>query len=382
MSKTPIYMDYAAATPVDPKVLAAMQPFFSDNFYNPSATYLAAKGVRSSLEEARGRIASSLGVRPREIIFTAGATEANNVVIHGVMQQFPGSNLVVSSIEHDSVLRAAQQHEHALASVDSNGQINIPELVKLINDATVLVSIIYANNEIGTVQHLGQIADALATIKAERLQKGNDRPLYFHTDAAQAANYLSIFPQQLKVDLMSVNGGKLYGPKQSGLLYVATGVRLAPQIHGGGQEFGLRSGTENVPGSIGLSYALQQAVAGRSANNKAMRDLQKLFLAELRQHVPTAQVTAQHGSTRLPNLVHITLPGFDNERLMMELDERGIQCAVGSACSASNDEPSHVLKAIGLSDSQAQSSLRFSMGRSTTAADITTVVKALKELIQ
>lgn len=376
----PIYLDHAAATPVDKTVLAAMQPYFTGNFYNPSATYLAAKAVHQDVEAARTRIAAVLGVRPREIVFTAGASEANNLAIQGVMRHFPGSKVLVSAIEHDSVLKPAQQYSSELIPVDGKGFIDQSRLRDLIDDKTVLVSAVYANNEIGVVQHLSEISKLLAEVRTDRVKRGVALPLYFHTDAAQAPNTLQVLPRQLGVDLLSLNGGKIYGPKQSGLLFVATGVKIDPLIFGGAQEWGLRSGTENVPAIIGLAKAVTGAVELREAEKHRLQELRHLFIKELAEKVPNAVETAPTPH-KLPSIIHITIPGVDNERLMMELDEQGVQCALGSACSASNDEPSHVLKAIGLSDKEAQTSLRFSMGRATTDADVRRTVKTLRALV-
>ncbi len=373
-------MDHAAATPLDPGVLAAMQPYLTTEFYNPSATYLAAKEVRSAVEEARARTAKAIGVRPREIVFTAGATEANNLAIHGVMAKHPKGKILVSAIEHDSVLQAAKQHNHEIIPVDATGHLDIEALKQMLTDDVVLVSAIYANNEIGTVQYLSTISGVLKEVRSARMFKGNlNTPLYLHTDAAQAPNLMLSLPKKFGVDLMSFNGGKIYGPKQSGALFVSTGIELEPLIYGGGQEFGLRSGTENVAGIIGFSHAIEKAVKKRPAEEKRMFQLWKHFDDLLTAKLPQVEVTTPGG---LFSIMHITIPATDNERLMMELDEAGIQCAVGSACGASSDEPSHVLKAIGMTDEQAQTSLRFSMGRSTTEKDVQKVVDTLAKLLQ
>ena len=372
-----IYLDYAAASPLDPAVLQAMQPYFSDQFFNPSATYIAARQVRQALDMARGRVAHWLGVRPPEIVFTSGGTEANNLAIHGVMGQFPDSNIVVSTIEHESVLTPAHQYDCHEAPVNPDGIVVIPELVTLIDDNTVLVSVMYANNEVGTIQPIRQIAQELQKIRAARKKAGNDRPLYFHTDAAQAVNYLDIHAARLGVDLMTVNGGKIYGPKGSGALFVNRHVRLNPTNLGGGQEHGLRSGTENVAGCIGLAAALDMAQIRRPEEVVRLQKLQTLFFDLLRQHLPQVVVNGslQH---RLPNNVHLTIPGSDNERLLVALEEQGVLAAAGSACSASNEEPSHVLRAMHISDQDAQASVRFTMGRHTTEDHIRQAISALR----
>jgi cysteine desulfurase len=375
-----IYLDYAAATPVDPRVVDAMQLYWTERFYNPSALYLDAKAVHADIKDARAKVASILGAKPSEVVFTAGGTEANNLAVHGVMQQFPDTELIVSAIEHDSVLEPAKKYQAKLASVDERGVISLPELRNKITDKTVLVSVMLANNEVGSIQPVAEIARLLAQIKAERQKAGNKLPIYLHTDAAQATNYLDLHTSKLGVDLMTVNGGKIYGPKQSGLLFIKTGVQLSSQLQGGGQERGIRSGTENVASIVGFAKALELAGSRRKAEVERLKKLQETFVNAVQAKIPSAVINGSL-KNRLPNNLHVTFPGKDNERLMMELDERGIQCATGSACSASSDEPSHVLKAMGISDADAQSSLRFTMGRQTTESDISKVVSALKDLI-
>lgn len=380
MSDLPsIYLDYAAATPVDAAVVDAMRQYVSEQFYNPSATYLAARRVRDSLETARARVAHWLGTRTSEIIFTAGGTEANNLAIHGVMRQYPNSNIVVSAIEHEAVLVPAQRYNCRQAMVTPNGIVSTEALQEQIDDKTVLVSVMYANNEIGTLQPLRAVAQIVAKIRATRQATGNSLPLYFHSDACQAGNYLDLHVSRLGVDLLTINGGKIYGPKQSGALYVKGGLQLLPLIDGGGQERGLRAGTENVAQAIGLAAALDQVQPRRHDEAKRLEALRAYFAKQLAEQVRGAVLTGSL-KQRLPNNIHLIIPGFDNERLLVQLDERGIMAAAGSACSASNDEPSHVLRAIGLSDADAQSSLRFTMGRMTTQADIDYTVKTLAEL--
>lgn len=375
-----IYLDYAAATPLDDEVLAAMRPYFAADFYNPSATYLAGRRASDQLAAARTDVAQCLGARGSEIIFTAGGTEANNLAIRGIMERFPKGHLVASAIEHDSVLKPAEKYNHSLAPVTPEAMLDLNKLAGLIRDNTVLISVMYANNEVGTIQPIKEISQLVTKARAERQEKGNQTPLYLHTDACQAGNYLDMHVSRLGVDMMTINGGKLYGPKQSGALYVKAGIELEPIIYGGGQEFGLRSGTENVAGCKGLTAALTAAQIMRKTEAERIGQLQKDFINLVQANIPEAVI---NGSLRqrLPNNVHITLPGHDNERLMMQLDEKGIICAVGSACSASNDEPSHVLKAMGLHDKEAQASLRFTLGRQTTKKDIETTVKSLAKLV-
>lgn len=372
-----IYLDYAAATPLNSEVLAAMQPFFSEEFYNPSATYLAAKRAGEQLQGARSKVAHWLGCRPAEVIFTAGGTEANNLAIHGIMEQFPEGNIAVSGIEHESVLAPAHRYDCREIAVRADGIIDLQALADAINDQTVLVSIMYANNEIGTIQPLRDIAKVIADKKAAR--KSN-LPLYLHTDACQAGNYLDLHVSRLGVDLMTLNGGKIYGPKQSGALFVSSKVTLQPQVFGGGQERGLRSGTENVAQDVGLAIALDQAQSMRQTETARLQELQREFMKLLGDNFPEVIINGSR-TKRLPNNVHVTFPGQDNERLLMQLDEAGIMAAAGSACSASNEEPSHVLRALGIRDADAQASLRFTMGRHTRLEDIQTLVKTLARLM-
>jgi cysteine desulfurase len=377
--KTPIYLDYAAATPMDPRVLEAMTPYFSERFYNPSATYTTALNVRKDLQAARAGVAHILGARPSEVVFTAGGTEANNLVVRGVLEQFPGSRVVVSAIEHESVLAIAHRYDCVEAPVSAQGIVDAAALVNLIDDRTVLVSVMYANNEVGSVQPVRQIALAFAAIRKTRRQQGNDLPLYLHTDAAQAAPYLDLHAARLGVDFMTLNAGKMYGPKQSGVLFVSSQARFQPQVLGGGQERGLRSGTENVAGAIGFATALQLVQERRHEEVIRLQRLQELFLDLLKEKIPRVQVNGSL-KTRLPNNIHVTIPGTDNERIIFALDDAGILCAAGSACSASNEEPSHVLKAMGVSEEAARSSLRFSLGRFTDEAAIRTTVDTLATL--
>ncbi len=373
-----IYLDYAAATPMDPAVLAAMTPYYTEFFYNPSATYLAANQVRKAVEQARADVAHWLGARPAEVVFTAGGTEANNLAISGVMAQFPDGNIVTSAIEHESVLATARQYNCQEVRVTPEGIVDVEQLASLINDTTVLVSVMYANNEVGTVQPLRQIAQRIERVRRERQTAGNKRPLYFHTDAAQAAAYLDLHTARLGVDLLTLNAGKIYGPKQVGALFIKSGTQLRPQVLGGGQERGWRSGTENVAGAIGLAKALQLVQERRHDETTRLQHLQKLFFELLEEALPGVRVNGSR-HTRLPNNMHITIPGADNERLIFQLDDAGILCAAGSACSADSGEPSHVLQAMGLSDADARSSLRFTMGLHTTEEHLRAVVDRLKE---
>lgn len=372
-----IYLDYAAATPMVPEVLEAMRPFFSEKFHNPSAIYLSAKAVSDDLEAARKAVASQLGVKPAEIIFTAGATEANNLAIQGIARQFPGAEVLVSSIEHESVLEPANLFTNRQVPVDKHGCIILNKLSNLINNKTVLISVTLVSNELGSIQPLSEISKLIQKIRQDRRASGNHLPLYLHSDVAQAGNYLDLHAARLGVDLLSLNGSKIYGPKQSGALYIKAGTKLQPLIVGGGQEFGLRSGTQNIASAVGLAKALELAQANRHKEQKRVSQLREYFEELVEQKIPGANLNAAN-TRRAPHITSLIFPNTDNERLLMELDEAGIECAVGSACGSSSDQPSHVLQAIGLTDGQAGSTLRFSLGKFTTKKEI---IQAVKQLV-
>ncbi len=376
-----VYLDYAAATPLDPKVIAAMQPYLAERFYNPSASYLAAKDVRRDVEAARQRVAHWFGARPGEIIFTAGGTEANNLAVQGVMQAFPGKKIIISAIEHESVLAPARGYDCAETAVKPDGTIDLEALRRQITDDTVLVSIMYANNEIGTIQPISEISRFLRKIRESRRENGVELPIYLHTDACQAAQYLDLHASRLGVDMITINAGKIYGPKQAGALYIKSGVQFKPQILGGGQERGARSGTENVAGVVGLATALELAQERRHEESERIGNLRDELVRLLEAQISGVSVNGSR-SRRLPNNLHITIPGTDNERLIMELDQRGIMCAAGSACSASKEQASHVLAAIGKTEAEAYSSLRLTLGKDSDMAAVKHTVETLTGLLR
>ena len=377
--KSMIYLDHAATTPIDKTVLKVMMPYLIDDFYNPSATYLPARKVKDAVNTGRERIAHWLGVRPSEIIFTAGGTEANNLAIQGVLRAYPNCSAVVSAVEHDSVLAPANMFRTSIASVNKDGRVDLENLKKKITEDTVLVSVMAANNEVGTVQPLREIAAIIAEEKLRRRKNDNSTPLYFHTDACQAGNYLDLHVDKLGVDMMTLNGSKLYGPKQVGVLYVGSHVRLEPLVYGGGQERGLRSGTENVAGVIGFALALDMAQAMRHEELRRLHEIQEFAYGLITEKLPETIINGSK-KYRLPNNLHITLPGTDNERVLLQLEQKGILAAAGSACSASDEEPSHVLKAMGVSETDIRSSLRITMGRSTQQGDVKKLIETLASI--
>lgn len=374
------YFDFAAATPLTKEALIAMQPYYSEKFYNPSAMYLSARGVRSDIEESRHVVAQAIGARPGEIIFTAGGTEANNIAISGVMNQFPGKKLLISAIEHEAILEPARDYKTEIIPVNEKAEVSLGDLEKMIDDDVVLISVMYANNEVGTIEPIKEIAEIVKSINKSRKQRGESTPLYFHTDACQAASHLDLHVSRLGIDLMTINGGKIYGPKQSGALFVRAGIVLGEYIKGGGQERGIRSGTENVAGIVGFSTALRVAREKSFSEKKRLEDLRDKFIKQLTIDLPEVIIFG-HLKKRLPHNVSFAVPGIDNERLMMLLDEKGFQVATGSACQAASTEPSHVLRAMGVDDELARSSIRLSFGRETTGEDLNELLEALKSSI-
>jgi cysteine desulfurase len=374
-----IYLDYAAATPVSKSVLNAMLPYFTDQFYNPSSLYLASAKLKLVKDDLKSKIASTIGAKPSEIIFTAGGSEANNLAIRGLMDRHHNSKVIVSSIEHKSILEPAKLYKHKIIKVDDKGRIEVNNLKNLIDDQTVLISIILASNEIGVIQPLARVRMLIDNILNQRRSSGNSLPLYLHTDASQAGNYLSLSVSRMGVDMMTINGGKIYGPKQSGALYVRTGIKLNPLILGGGQEGGIRAGTESLANMAGFCTALMEAQAKKDYQYKKAKKLNvqliNLLTKDLRFKL---NGDFKH---RLPNNISLTIPGVDGERLVMELDNIGFMVATGSACNASDDEPSYVLQAIGLSRDHSASSLRITFGRDTTQDNIEDFAKALIHLL-
>jgi cysteine desulfurase len=374
-----IYLDYAAATPLDESVLAAMSPYFTNDFFNPSAIYQAARKVQEDVLAARKLLARILGCQSNEVVFTAGGTEADNLAIAGVMNQFPKANLIVSGLEHAAVLSAAGMYQYKVAAIKPSGVVDLDKLKDSIDDQTVLISVMWASNEIGTIQPIRKISKLVSEIRVKRRQNGNNLPLYVHSDASQASAWCDLNVNRSGLDLMTINGGKIYGPKQTGLLYVRRGLELSPLIKGGGHEGGLRSGSTNTPGVIGLAKSFEIVSAKRSEQSKRLAKLRDDFEKKLIQAVPAVRVNGAQGN-RLPNFSSLTFNGVDGERLVMELDENGIMAATGAACSANSDEPSKALLAIGLSIVQANSSLRISLGYPTTKSDITQALSVIIKL--
>jgi cysteine desulfurase len=378
-----IYLDTAAATPLDPRVAQAMRPLERRLFGN--ATSLHAEGVAANraLDAARAKIASLLGARPDEIIFTSGGTESNNLILRGL-----GGPFVTSAIEHSSVRETARTLEQAgtpaiYLPVDEHGLIAPRDLRAALarQPETKLISLIYAQNEIGTIQDIRELAKVIRDFRKSRSAPASGSPFpVFHLDACQAARFLELRVSTLGVDALSLNAAKIYGPKGVGLLYVRRGINLVSLATGGGQEGGRRSGTENVAGAVGLAAALELAVERRATESKKLNNLRTGFIKGLLA-IPGVTINGA-GPEQLPHLVNVTLPLLSAEQWVLELDARGVACSAGAACAAARAEASYVIMALGRSEAAAERSLRFSFDRSTTAADLRFVLNLIKTIVQ
>ena len=355
-----IYLDHAAATPVNPSVLEAMEPFFTTDFFNPSAAYLPAKHVSEAYQNAKAEIAHAIGAKGNDLVITGSATEANNLAFTAAS---PDGEVLCLATEHASVREVAWHSTKGNSpeiAVHPNGLINLEDLKNKITDKTELISVALVNNELGTIQPLSEIAAIIREIRQARLVSGNKRSLYLHSDASQALNLLDISAKRLGVDLLTMNAAKLYGPKGVGALYVSHDVKLNPITIGGGQESGLRSGTENVPGVIGFAKAITLAKSHIKSNRKKYSEFKQILLSELQDY---ELINKKH---TLDNFLVLCYNGIDAERLIYLLEEQEVYVATGAACAASKGEKSHVLSAIGLSDSQIAGSLRLTLGETNT----------------
>lgn len=365
-----MYLDEAATAPVRREVLEAMWPYLTQQFANPASQHEPGKVAARALEDARARVAARLGARPAEIMFTSGGTEADNAAVKGIALAAPrGRHVLVSAVEHPAVLESAAwlrrwDFEVEQIPVDHEGIVSPQSLGALIRPETTLVSIQYANNEVGTVQDIA----ALAEVAAE-----HDVP--FHTDAVQAAGSLDLGVERLGVQAMSLAGHKIGTPKGIGVLYLRRRVPFEPLVHGGGQQRGRRSGTENVAAAVAMAVALET-----SADTAAVRELaarRDRFVAEVLAAVPAAELTG-HATRRLAGNASFVFPGRSGESILLDLEQRGIYCSSGSACAAGEDEPSHVLTAMGYEPTVAQTAVRFTFGPGVSDEDLTTTADALR----
>lgn len=386
-----VYLDHASATPVDEKVLKVMEPFWSHDFANPSAIYIEGVKARKAVENARKDIGGILKCRANEIIFTNGATESLNLAIRGTILAWEKHKrekpeIITSTIEHEGVLDACRSLEKYGMKVhyvkpDENGIVKASEIKKLLNENTILVSIMYANNEIGTIQPIKEIARVIKLWKLEQKQKGEKESIYplFHTDAVQATNYLNLDVNSLGVQLLTLNSAKVYGPKGIGILYIKNGVELEPIIYGGGQERGLRAGTENVPLIVGLAKSLTISESIKQKESKRLIVLRDYFIKEILK-INGVELNGDK-NLRLPNNINVTISGIDNEFFVIQLDEKGIARSTRSACNTLGEKGSHVIISLGKSEKKAKESLRFTLGRSTTKKDLDFTLNIIKKLL-
>ena len=367
-----IYFDHASATPVSKKVLEAMRPYFSEQFFNPSSAYLPARAVAMDYAAAKDEIAHAIGAKGSDLVITAGATEANNLAFTTLSED--GEALILET-EHDSIRRAAPGNRTESIRVDSQGRIILDDLKAKITDRTELISIALVNNELGIIEPLAEVSRLLQEIKLARLKSGSRRPLYLHSDASQALNLLEVNVSRLGVDLLTLNAAKIYGPKGVGALYLSHGVRLHPLTFGGGQERGLRAGTENVPGVIGFATAIKEAKAHLTSHRQKYASWKKLLLSEIQDYQ-----LINRGKT-LDNFLVLCFKGLDAERLIFMLEEKGVYLSTGAACAASKGQRSHVLAAIGLSEEEINGSLRLSLGELNDEAQIKAGAKIINEVV-
>jgi len=384
-----VYLDHNATTPVDPEVLDAMLPYFSGEYGNASSIHTFGQKARSAVETARENVAALIGARPQEIIFTSGGTEADNHAIFGIAEAAVAASagaratstggaalsyphIITTAIEHEAVLNTCQVLEKrglsvTYVSVDRDGQIDLEGLHHSLREhpETTLITVMHANNELGVIQPLEEIGRIAATAN-----------VYFHTDAVQSAGKIPIDVNALNLDLLSLSGHKLYAPKGIGALYIRGGTRLRQLLYGGHHQRGFRPGTENVAGIVGLGKAAQVAKATLAEDARRVAGLRDTLERTLVQRVPDARVNGA-GAPRTPNTANITFPGIEGEALVIALDLKGLACSTGAACSSGAVEPSHVLTAIGLPADEARASLRFSLGRHTTVADIDFALQAI-----
>jgi cysteine desulfurase len=372
----PIYLDHAATTPVRPEVVEAMLPYWSAQAGNPSSVYAWGRAARRAVDDARESVAALLGARPQEIIFTSGGTESDNAAIKGVAfaNRARGQHIITSAIEHHAVLHTCQWLEQfgyrtTYLPVDRHGVVDPAAVAEAITDDTVLISIMYANNEIGTIEPLAEIA---------RLARARRIP--FHTDAVQAGGALDLQVNRLGVDLLSLSGHKLYGPKGVGVLYVRSGTRWQPQQQGGAQERDRRAGTENTAGIVGLATALRLAYAGLESGNAHLRDLRDRLIAGVLERIPRCELTG-HPEQRLPNSASFVFHHVEGESILLSLDMQSIAASSGSACTSGALEPSHVIAALGFPPEIARGSLRLTVGRENTRDEIDRVLDVLPPAI-
>jgi cysteine desulfurase len=396
-----IYLDSAATTPISEEVYSAMKPYFKEKYGNPSSLYKKGQEAKSAVENAREEAAKLIGASPREIIFTSGATEANNLALKGVAfhwsqilskkEKVKGKkpHIIVSAIEHHSVLDAAEYLEKNFGfeltklPVSEEGVVKIEKLEKSIKDNTAIVSVMYGNNEVGSVQPISEISEIIKKEKVKRKEEGNEFPIVFHTDAVQAYQYLDCNVEKLGVDMLSLTAHKFYGPKGVGLLYVRTGTKFLPQQQGGAQERKLRAGTENVPYIVGMAKAMMQSQKSKIKSQNEISKLKNYLVEQITKEIPEVVLTGPKDlKERLPHIASFIFEKIEGESILINLDLTGIAASSGSACTSGSLASSHVLTAMGYDDFSSHGSIRFSLGTMNTREDIDELMKHLPEIVE
>ena len=371
-----VYLDNAATTKLDPKVFKEMMPYLTDNYGNASAIYKIGRDARRAIEDAREKVASILNCKPSEIYFTSGGSEADNTAIKGIARanKNKGNHIITSKIEHPAVLETCKELEKegfevSYISVDENGIINLEELKRSIKDTTILITVMFANNEIGTIEPIEEIG---------KIARENN--IYFHTDAVQAVGSVKIDVNKMNIDSLSLSGHKIYGPKGIGALFIRTGIKFEKYISGGHQERNKRAGTENVAAIVGLGKAIELAYENLEINNKHIKELRDYFVEQVENKIPYIKINGDR-LKRLPGNSNISFKFIEGEGLLLNLDLNGIYASSGSACTSGSLDPSHVLLAIGLDHATAHGSLRVSIGKYNTKNEIDYVVESLVEIV-
>ncbi len=393
MSKN-IYLDYAATTPTDKKVLATMMPYFNEKYGNASSLHTLGQEASLAVEEARKKIADFLGAKAQEIIFTGGATESNNLTIKGIVQAYYGSkikdskklpHIITTAFEHHCILNAVKNLEKkglieaTFIKPEKDGLIAVEKIKKALQKNTILVSVMYVNNEIGTVQPIAKIGQLIK--KHNQALAKNQSEILFHTDATQAINYFDCRVNKLGVDLLSLSAHKIYGPKGVGALYIRQGISIETIQDGGGQENGMRSGTTNSPGIIGMGIAIKEiARRKREIENKKMITLRNHLIRRVLKEIPKVRLNGSQ-IKRSPNNANFSFLNVEGESLIMLLSEQGVMGSTGSACSSASLAPSHVLLSLGYQPEETHGSLRLTLGKQTTKKDIDKAVNKLKKII-
>lgn len=372
-----IYLDNSATTPLNEEVLKEMEPYFCEYFGNPSTLYSLGQKSKEALEEARKRVADAINAKPEEIIFTSGGSESDNLAIKGIAfkNQDKGKHIITSEIEHPAVKETlvfleSIGFEVTYLPVYGDGIIKIEDLKKAIRDDTILITVMHANNEIGTIQPIAEIGKI-----------AKEKGIIFHTDAVQTFGKIPVDVEELGVDLLSLSSHKIYGPKGVGALYIRKNTRLVPQIHGGGQERGLRSGTENIPGIVGFGKAAEMASENQKKDYDYLIQIRDGIIDKVLEEIPASYLNGDR-EKRLPNIINFRFSAIEGESLILLLDAKGINSSTGSACSSKNLKASPILKALGLDDVDVHGSLRLSLGLENSIEDVDVVVEAIKESVE